>query len=743
MRLPTDPAQWGVVVIQSLVQKIPSLEPYIQLAHLVDTPTPEGDGFGVVPLLNGTGFIPFTVRRYELSPLDLLITVEAGQDKFTNLSEGAAVMACGGLPMGEPTAKLPPGVEEDMEMDFMPPYETQFGQDRNVVPGRYTSTKSVKLSHSSPEAIEELLKSASERSPDLARFMGKFYLDELRGLATQKQASEATDAIFTLEPTSQGILFMRDGDVKAASLLSLPQAGQVLRELGEGDKAAHLFAGDLVAVDRRPVEKRAGVWNHEEIREHHEYGQQVKVPGWYKVEGLRMRVFQASYLDGKPTTFWLAVHPTGYIFRQHMWGTPCDPPTNQDMRGYYHAAHLVPGESAFLVEETSMAASVPFVVIGGGKVRDDVEVVVTPMLGEANEVRLSFGPNQNRYSMGIKRHEGHVTESIAMPRKGFTAFHLGKDLAGDETLGFGRMRNLPMSQGAEPVTVRLYRGGGVFSVKEGLRALLHGLNRGQLAALLIRRYGMTPEQALTQVRHACDHTDTSFKARPKEETRRHAAVVRKTFMKVALDLWDFTRKVAAESEKAKQKVKPDPKKDEAPGGSGPGPAGSPGQAGDAQKNGPKAEGAAGPQQPQQGAPGPGQAPGGAQAGPPGADGPPGAPGGMPGAGGAMQAEQLPTLANTGAAMMPDIPNLQQISDMLTSYATGSFAPDELSDIYNQLADRLEDVCDLVGRVLLLARLGKVDFITEAEAKRLLEESDKLRAALLNADMLLKGLTVAA
>jgi hypothetical protein len=691
MRLPTDPSQWGVIVIQSLVQKIPALEPYIQMAHLIQPPSPEGDGFGVVPLMNGTGFVPFTVKGFELAPLDLIITVEGGEERFTALNEGSAIMAAGGIPMGSSQGQLPPGVDEDVALDMQPVYEQGFNGNRNNVPGRFTQTKPVKMGGATVESAEAMLKAAAEVNPETLRYVADYYRERLVELA--KEAKASPDAIFTLEPNGTGVLYMHMGDPKTARQLSAPDAAIVLRELGLPEKVANLMADELVVIDQRPAEKRAGVWNHEELREFPDFGQAVKEPGWYIIQGLKMRAFRTSYLNGRPCTYWLAVHPTGYIFSQELWGKSCEPPTTVELKDYYRVAHLRPNELGFMIEDGSGEASIPYQVVGGGQHGGSAEILVTPLLGEAEHVRLSFGPNQHRYAMGAHTDaNGKKTEAVAMPKRGFTPLAMAdKDLAPSSLL----RRGIPVNFGDhKTVTVRLYRGGGVFSLKEDGHAPYDGLNRGQLAAILMRRYGMTADQAIEHVGRANAHIDTCFRATPIEEPRRAPMRGRPTVMKVAALLWDFTRKLAAAKDGPdSEKVKPG-REDKAPAGSGPGPAGAGGQQ------------PAGAQQPQ-----------------------------LP--------AQVPNLANTGAALMPDIPNMQEITDILTSYATGTFAPDELADIYNRLTDKLDDVCDLVGRVLLLARLGKVDFITEAEAKRVLEESDKLRAALMNADMLLKGIAVAA
>lgn len=102
---------------------------------------------------------------------------------------------------------------------------------------------------------------------------------------------------------------------------------------------------------------------------------------------------------------------------------------------------------------------------------------------------------------------------------------------------------------------------------------------------------------------------------------------------------------------------------------------------------------------------------------------------------------MPT-PSSGAAIMPEIPGLTEIAEQLASYAMGAFSPDELAEMFSKLIDDLAEVQNIAGKLLMLVRLGAVQFITEQETKRLFEEADRFRSSLLNANMLLKGIGMA-
>jgi hypothetical protein len=777
MRLPIDPAQWGVTVVQRLCAQVPAIESYVQLAHLIDQ-DPEGNGFGLIPLgggpamapmgqgapapgamgaspqaggmaqagappqaqqaqpgaqqgvppgaqapaqpgqpqqpgvvaqdpnqaqamqgapAQGTGipqqqvpaaapmpgampqtgcFIPFVVRAFELKPLDLMIVVEDGEDRFCNLSEANALMAVGGVGMGTPINTEPVGVEDDAPLDLMPPNHNFMGMGNRSAgrPDVMTQTSKVKFGSDTKDNVERMLKMANERDPELAMYLVERYQAQL-----EKLAADTT-------PKGRGIVVMDykagayDVSINGEKRATLDEidSATFLRKLGCLDKVASVLRGEMILVDNRvETEKVAAAFspNVTGYKEVHTPGDfnaktdnRIDVEGWYKVGPSKAKVFRTNYFDGKPCTFMLGVTPHGYLFARHLTGKPTHAPDSVHLRQWYQPCSLKQGDMAFFIRDVSGEASIPFLVKGSTKLPNgDVKVIVEPIIGDVPTMTLHFGNNQHPYMIG--------KSEVALPNKGYSIFKLSPK----------RLGEMDMIESDRPVHVRIYKGGGAYSIREDNHDAYHGLNRGMLATLFIERYGFEPDLATAQVKLVDTYASHSFDAMPIEAPRSHSPVFHSGAADMAIRIIHMM-KGAAEMNPA--------------GDNGP------------NRTSQAPDGASGPGGPNV----PGSDP---NAAPP----PPG------------QAAVNPSF---GAAIMPDIPGMQEIVDLLTSYATGNYAPDELSQIFSDLIDQLGEVQNLCGRVLLLVRLGKIEFITEQEAKRLLEESDKFRASLTNADMLLKG-----
>ena len=663
-RLPMDPSQWGALIMRGLIQQFPALEPHIQLVKIEDQ-DPEGNAYGIIPLSNGTGFIPFVVREFELKPLDTLIAIENGEERFRNLSEANAILAVGGIHMGKPVSRNPVGLSVDQELNMLPPRSNMFGH-RLPAMNVMQSIQPVKLAAEGRIAIgavETFLKEAAQVDPDLPRFIAQEYQDVLLGLVDLAKTAAARATLVVLDPRGAGVDVLKDGE-KGASI-SLQEAADALRGKGIPDanvKIATLMRGEPVVFDLRG-EKRAGLWTTKDPQT--ASGPHSNEPGWVQRDGQTLLLYRTRYLDGKPTSFMLALAPSGYLFGRYVGGKPVDPPNSAQKPAFFRPAELAPGELCFLVDEKTQESSVPFRIksrtnLEGGACR----LEVSPLLGQHPTMTIHFGNNRNPYPLGRG-------DEIALPKTGYAAYKLTPKKLDDWTHSDGTVK------------VRLFKGGGVFSVSEDKRPPMHGLTRGPVVAMLLPRYDLDPDTALAYVQQAGTYITPEFEVSFKEEPRNAdpQGPVKAMACKMACLLWDFIKKAGERD-----------------------------------------------------APGSGTAPvvlGPSRSGPNREESPPGPSGPNPVAGGGI---------DQGAGIMPDIPFMREVTSTITGFATGSFTPDELSDIYNSLVDKLMDVQDLTGRVLTLARLGKIDFITEAEAKRLLDESDKFRSALLNADMLLKGIT---
>lgn len=646
MRVPIDPTQWGMIAIQKLVSALPSIEPYIQFAKIIHQDE-NGNGLGLIPLQDGSAFVPFVISEFSLKPIDTLISMAEGEEKFLNLSESNVMAAIGGVGLGAPIQKLPPGVSQDQGLNMFPPYgmggALNMGRrGRPDVAGGVTKSSS-EITH--PENLERFLKMAQDQDRELAAILARVYRVDPIKVAEQNS--------MLLEPRGDEVAVYVNGEKQAS--LTLREANVFLGELGASDRLPTLMSGEWtvlggtkqasafspVSGGKRPV-KTPGEMNRPS-------DPFIKHDGWYRVGDERVRVFRTVYLDGRPCGVLLGVARTGYMFQRDMVGTPIAPPDTEMLKGFLAQAKLTPGMMAFAVNDITGEATIPFQVLAGSS--DDKRVVLTvaPILGAHPSVRLSFGANKTPMAIDI--------DEIAFPGKGWTIYQLKPQRLDC---------NMLHVQAKRPVLVRILKGGGVFSVKEGLHTPYHGLNRGQLAHMLMNRYGLDPDSAIHMVRQAEQYLESEFYATPNEEKESMSPAFHPEAADLSIRLMRVVKLAASGPNREVQD----------PGESG---MGAPGNM-------------------------------------------------MPG----------PT-PNTGAALMPQIANLTEVADMLASYAMGAFSPDELGGMFAKLIDDLAEVQNLVGKLLVLVRLGAVQFITEQETKRLFEETDRFRSSLLNANMLLKGI----
>jgi len=703
MRLPMDPSQWSTLIMRMLIGRFPTLEPHIQLVKTLDQDE-EGNAHGIVPLGTGGAHIPFVIRDFEIKPMDTLIVIENGEERFRNLSEANALLAVGGIALGDPVKKLPPGIVSDQELHMLAPRWSTFG--RRIPPMNVLgTTQPIKLAADrklSVIAFEELLKAARDIDPGLPAYIAAQYRDILMGLSPRKEAGHVT----VLDPRPDGTADLIEDGAKRASV----PIGELAAELrGRLPNAQDLIAklamrDELVVHDGRT--EKTGAFGY--VVRNHDPEVAIREPGWHRTGGRLVRTLRTRHLSGEPATYWLQLAEGAHDFSRYACGAKAPAADSERLGAFYVPAELKGGELAFLLWHKSGEASVPFKV----KERHDFpdgtcKLIVRPLLGPNATETLVFGNNQHAYRLG--------PGEIALPRSGVGAFKLPPRKIGD-------LATAPNDR----VRVRIFKGGGTFSVVEDKRPATEGLTRGMLVAMLMHRYGLDPDTAIRYSRMATTFHAPELHVVPHETPQDpDQPDDQKQAAKLAVLLWDLTKKAdgsatfrelvkraLAEAKKTPTKLDPTipeavlsllqlkkayAEDDRRHPSSGTAPVDlDPGRSGPNRKeNGP-----AGPSGPGPVAMGP---------------------------------------MDQGAAILPDIPFMREVSDTLTGFATGSFTPAELSEIYQGLTHKLLDIQDLTGRILTLARLGKIDFVTESEAKRILDEADRFRGTLLNADMLLKGM----
>jgi len=721
MRLPLDPAQWGVVIAQQLNQQFPALEPYVQFVRILENDE-EGNAFGVVALTGA--FVPFVVRSFDLKPIDLLMRMEDGESRFCRLTEVNATMAVGGVGLGKPVEKLPPGAQGDLAMSLMPPYSGMFGAGRRRGrPDVMNMTQPVKLAterlgDGARLAVETLLGKAACEGLD--EFLVERHLDDMVALMDRcKAASLKPFATAVVVDPSHRDTATITADGQTSDWISIKAAAEFLASCGH-DPAAHVVAlmkGLPIILDFRDKSAFGIAGDYEQMYprpKDEPCAQSVNEPGWYAVhsdalEG-RLRAFRTTYLDGRPCSYMLAAMEDGHAFDQWIYATPSPSTSSEELHQFYQPSSFKPGEVAFILCEQTGEASVPFTIRGFTELPGGCfTLVVAPALGYQATETLRFGDNKRPYRLS--------QSEIAFPKTGYMIYRLQPKRI-DLNPMRGQYPGPNIEAQPKKTEVRVLRGGGLYSIQEAGRAVSEGMARGPLLAQLMNRYGFSPEHALEHLRQVDIHVARPFKAILTEEPLRKEASLASEPLALALLLYGVVKSAAQrpasegeEKDLSPDKSGPNRKTSEPPKESGPG--------------GPDANRAV------QEAPA-GQAP----SGPPGqrgaAPGMPNASNGAPGAPGVPGAAAPG--ADFGAGIGPDIPFFAEVADELTSMAMGLLGPDEMAAMYSTLGNQLEDVQDLAGRILLLVRLGKIPFITENEGKRILDESDKFRANLVNAQM---------
>lgn len=734
MRLPLDPAQWGVVIAQQLNQQFPALEPYVQFVRIIENDE-EGNAFGVVAMMNA--FVPFVVRAFTLKPLDVLMRVEDGESRFSRLTEANATMAVGGLGLGKPVDKLPPGAQADVPLAMLPPYAGMFGAGRRRRPDVMGMTQPVKLASEKfgPDArsvMEGFLSKAADAG--VAEFFVERHLEALTTLMEEvKSASfKHFSSAVVVDPSHRGTARVFAGG-GVTEEMTLKAAAEFLTSIGEStpERTVALMQGRPVILDLRDEATKAAFGVAGDYEQFYPTPkeltnpQDITEPGWYQHANEqrtgKMRVFSTTYLDGKPCSYLLAALEDGHAFEPRFFAKAAPNASSEELHQFYKPSELKAGEVAFMVCEKTGEASVPFTIKGFTQLPGGCfTLVVSPALGFQSTETLRFGDNKRPYRLS--------QDEIAYPKIGYMIYKLQPKRLKLDVFPM----NMPVGAGeAEPrkntTRVKIYKGGGLYSVQEKGRATSEGMARGALLALLMNRYGFTPEHAMEHLRQVDIHVARPFDAVITEEPVRKEASLEAEPLALALALYGLAKSAASPPPRGEREDTDRPnsageEKDLNPQKSGPnrvekapresGPGGP-----ETQRSAPDEQAPAG--QSPSGPPGPrGASPGNPNA----AAGPVGAPG-MPGASG-----------DFGAGIGPEVPFFSEVADELTAMAMGLLGPDELAGMYASLTNQLEDVQDLAGRILLLVRMGKIPTITEQEGKRILDESDKFRANLVNAQM---------
>jgi hypothetical protein len=559
MRLPINPAQWGAYIIQALLQQLPMAEPYIQHTRILGS-DPEGNGYGLIGI-GDRAVVPFVVREFELKPLDVLITYVEGQPRFSALSEPNLMYAFNNVTLGEAVDRIPDSVDRDVFLEMMPPYVNgkSWGNSRRGPFGVYSSLQTVKLSHQillQSDAwlanLKDAIKQASE-ADHLLPF--QYALQHAAGRTDYRQVKAASgpEKILTLDPRPSGeveVLVNGQGE-----RVALKTASELLRHADQADCIPNLLRGELVVLDMRSSQvkearsadpMRIGFADGRRMHRHPDAADlaarkgrvmEVKYPGWYDIDcceidrPLMMRVFHTTYLDGKPCSYKLAVGQEGFIFEpSRCWSAdPSVPPSNTELRRFYQRAQMVPGELCFLLNHDTDEASIPFTIVsrttlpGGG-----TSLQVRPLASQNfndDVVTLTFGSNRHVYRLSL-------TE-IAYPRDGFSVFAMRP-----EKLTCAHEPALPKRQGA---MVRVFKGGGVWSLSENGRPPLTGLTRGQLVTHFMQRYGMTVDQAMDTLADLTQLKYDRFEVSVREELEQVPHAVSMAPIKLAMSLWRLVK----------------------------------------------------------------------------------------------------------------------------------------------------------------------------------------------------------
>jgi hypothetical protein len=559
MRLPINPAQWGAYVIQTLLQQFPAAEPYVQHTRILGSDA-EGNGYGLVGI-GERAVVPFVVRGFELKPMDIFISYVEGQPRFSALSEANLMYAFNNITLGDAVDKIPDSVERDVFLDMMPPYVNgkSWGRSRRGPMGVYSSLETVKLSHqifvmddARLKALHETLKKEAAEDYVLPLQYALAHAPHHTDVRAVKAAA-GPEKIITLDPRPSGeVEALVNGQ---GERVEMKVAAEMLRHANQADAIPSLMKGELVVLDLRSSQvkearsgdpMRIGFADGRKRHRHPDAADlaarkgrvmEVKYPGWYDIDcceidrPLMMRVFNTTYLDGKPCSYKLAVGQEGFIFESsRCWSAdPSVPPSNVELRRFYQRAQLMPGEFCFLLNNDTDEASIPFTIVSHTTMPNGNTVLQVRPLGTQNfnddVLTLTFGVNRHVYRLSMNE--------IAYPKDGFSVFSLRP-----ERLRCAHTPAVPRQSGA---MVRVFKGGGVWALSENGRPPLTGLTRGQLVTHFMQRYGMTVDQAMDTLSDLTQLKYDRFEARVCEELEQVPHVVMEAPIKLAMSLWRLVK----------------------------------------------------------------------------------------------------------------------------------------------------------------------------------------------------------
>lgn len=684
-KLPLDQAQWGYYVQSFLIQKHKALEPNIVRVQILDQ-TPEGITFGFVVLTRGV--VPFIIRNGDLQPMDILLsTDESGELSFQSLSDRNLYAFLGGIPIGDPAAtnKLPDGTNPAINYAGTP---GMFGgRGRNGMPGGalFSANTPVKLAALAIEAakiedIENLLKVASDAGVHEA--VVDRYKDALKtAVYAHKQASETAPTRLAMEPKYDAGLAIEKIACytdRGNSELTLKQAGDFLRSLSDDHERqlADLYTGKSVYwSSREGVNISSGQERAPEVR--------IVDPGLWLMNDQPAKVWKTAHLDGRPCNYLLAATQKGYSFATNLSGRAFEGDSSDDvLQTMFRRSSLRQGELAFMVNDKTQVASVPFRVLRSTVSGDVLDLEVDPILG-LGHLRLTFTNTEAPY----EAETGHWL----FPNRGYQFFSLNDE---------HQEPCIHHDLGAKK-TVQIVRGGGVYKVLESGGHAWGPHTEAQLMLALGERYDLSATALHALVAKAKTEGVARFTAETMPEVK-VASSAHPEAIKLACDLLSLGATCAQNEawfEDAQGRMI------DALGKQAAAPMPGAGRPGETVPQ-PAPPTASGPNRPEEQNP--------AQSGV-------GAPGMMdPGA---------------GIPMGMDPPGLQEISDYLIAAAMGMTPPEEMQAVYTDLVAKLTEAENMLGKILLLVQMQKADFITYSEVKRVLDEVDKFRATLMNAGML--------
>lgn len=709
MRLPTNPAQWGAYITQALIQQFQIVEPYVQYCQALGGDA-EGNGYGIIPVNNTV--IPYVVRAFELKPFDTLITMSQGEPKFMYLSESNLMVAFNNVTMGEAVEQLPETITEDVFLDMVPPYAAAGnsfgGNTRRPAPGVQRSYQRVKLSgmlldleDAQVATIYDAMKSAAEGTAGFAMLQTLAAAREnthlFAELPTKVAGTDGVNKLVTVDPRPSGEVQL--GCNGRYETVALKTAAAFVKAVNEQD-FPRLLAGELLVYDYRPGYKQAaqadpgkvGYFDGAPYKAQTVYADelqrrafgsrahfgQFKFPGWYdtarngQTHPRTARVFNTKQLNGKPSVYQLVVYEDGYAIHPQTSGVmhaPSTTPKEDELMRYYRKAQVRPGEVCFLVYHETDEASVPFRINSVNHSPTGVTTLqVTPLMPIKDMAHMLT------LSFGGNKHTYVISPSeIAFPQRGYTIFSLQPN---DVTRSVG-MDGFP---GAAPtVHVKVFKGGGLYRLQEQNTAPSEPLTRGPFVQYLMSRYGMSADTALKTLDDINSYKYDRFVAAVHDQPNARVIAIAELPMKLAMDLYTVV-KAAAGLMNDKQSTPAVMR-----------------EAGSNQESGPGSAAGIGTMN---------STPAGSGR---------GAPNGL----------------DTSAGVPPQLEGVAAIADSLLGYATSLIPDDELTEMNQTLMNLLDEAENLLGRLLLLARMGKLKYLTELELQRMFRECDKFRANLVN------------